>query len=105
MEEKPVHVKIFRYSPEEKRERVDKFEVPYSPGMTVQTLLRRVYEDFDPTLAFRDFRCGRGICNTCRVKVNGKATKSCETLVHEGQELLLEPSNKRIIKDLVVRFD
>jgi len=105
MEEELVHVKIFRYSPEDKRERIDAFEVPYTPAMTVQTLLRHVYENLDPTLAFRDFRCGRGICNTCRVKVNGKVIRSCETLVQKGQEILLEPSNDRIIKDLVTRFD
>ena len=105
MEEKFVHAKIFRYSPEDKRERIETVEVPYVPGMTIQTLLRYIYENLDPTFAFRDFRCGRGICNTCRVKVNGKVIRSCETPVHKEQEILLEPSNDRIIKDLVIRYD
>jgi succinate dehydrogenase/fumarate reductase-like Fe-S protein len=105
MEQRPVRVKISRYSPEDKRQRIDTFEVPHAPGMTVQALLRHLYEDLDPTLAFRDFRCGRGVCNTCLIKVNGKVRRSCETLVPRGQELLLEPPNSRIIKDLVVQFD
>ncbi len=105
MEENLVHAKVFRYSPEDGENRIDSFEVPHARAMTVQTLLRYIYENLDPTLAFRDFRCGRGVCNTCRIKVNGKLIRSCETPVQLGQEVLLEPANDRIIKDLVVEFD
>jgi len=103
MEEKRISAKVFRYSPEEKEKRLDRFEVPPSPGMTVQILLRFIYEHIDPTLAFRDFRCGQGICNTCRIKMNGRVIRSCETLVHPGEEILLEPTNEKVIKDLVVQ--
>ena len=105
MEEKVIHAKIFRFSPEEGVKRVDTFTVPYSPGMTFQTMLRYIYEHRDPTLAFRDYRCGQGICNTCSIKVNGKVVRSCEKPVRAGQEVLLEPANDRIIKDLVVELD
>jgi succinate dehydrogenase/fumarate reductase-like Fe-S protein len=105
MEENVIHAKIFRYSPEDKASRVDRFKVPHSPGMTFQTMLRYIYENIDPTLAFRDFRCGKGICNTCSIKVNGKVIRSCEKPVQPGEEVLLEPANDRIIKDLVVQLD
>jgi len=105
MEENVIHAKIFRYSPEGRVKRIDTFKVPYSPGMTFQTMLRYIYENRDPTLAFRDYRCGRGICNICRIKVNGKIVRSCEKPVQAGEEVLLEPANDRIIKDLVVQLD
>lgn len=105
MQGKRIHAKIIRYSPGDKAKKVAAFEVPYSPGMTVQIMLRYIYENMDPTLAFRDFRCGQGICNTCRIKVNGKIIKSCETLVEAGEEMFLEPAGDRVIKDLVTQFD
>ncbi len=105
MEEKLIHAKVFRYTPSDRQERYDQFEVPHRLGMTIQILLRYIYENLDPTLAFRDFRCGQGICNTCQIKVNGKVIRSCETLVHPGQEILLEPANDCLIKDLVVQPD
>lgn len=105
MEGKSIHVRILRFSPEERRERVDTFHVPYGPGMTVQTMLRYIYEHKDPTLAFRDYRCGRGVCNACSMKVNGKVARSCQRPVRAGEDVLLEPANDRVIKDLVVQLD
>jgi succinate dehydrogenase/fumarate reductase-like Fe-S protein len=102
---KSIRVRILRFSPEEKRERVDTFRVPHDPGMTVQTMLRYIYEHEDPTLAFRDYRCGRGVCNACSMKVNGKVARSCQRPVRAGEHVLLEPANDRVIKDLVVRMD
>jgi succinate dehydrogenase / fumarate reductase iron-sulfur subunit len=107
MEDKMIHAKIFRSSVEdkEKEKRIGEFEVPYSKAMTLQTMLRYIYENLDPTLAFRDFRCGRGTCNTCLVKVNGRVKRMCETPVQPGQEVLLEPAPGQVIKDLVTQFD
>lgn len=100
-----VTVKVSRYSPENNATHIDEFNVPYIKGMTVQTMLRYIYENLDPTLAFRDFRCGRGICNTCRVRSNNKTIRSCETLLPMGQEILIEPAPGKIIRDLVIQFD
>lgn len=100
-----IHVRILRYSPEDRTERVDRFDVPHRRGMTVQTMLQYVYENIDPSLAFRNFRCGRGICNACAIKVNGRVLRTCETLVHAGREIDLKPANNRIVKDLVTELD
>ena len=105
MEEQVIHARILRYSPGDKVSRVDMFVVPYSPGMTFQTMLRYIYENTDPTLAFRDYRCGRGVCNTCSIKVNGRVIRSCQTPVRAGVKVFLEPANHRIIRDLVVELD
>lgn len=105
MERKRIQARIARYSPQDKAKRIDTFEIPCSAGMTVQVLLRYIYENLDPTLAFREYRCGTGICNTCRIKVNGKVIRPCETLVELDQELFLEPASNKVIRDLVIRYD
>ena len=105
MQDDVVYVKISRSSSIDKDKRLDAFEVPHAKAMTVLSMLRYIYENIDPTLAFRDFRCGRGVCNTCRVRVNSKLKRMCETPVQPGQEILLEPAPGRIIKDLVIEFN
>ncbi|MBW1840798.1 MAG: hypothetical protein JRI75_03275 [Deltaproteobacteria bacterium] len=100
-----VYVKVSRSSFIDKEKRIDDFEVPYAKAMTVLSMLRYVHENMDPTLAFRDFRCGRGVCNTCRIRVNSKVKRMCETPIQPGQEILLEPAPGRIIKDLVIEFN
>jgi succinate dehydrogenase/fumarate reductase-like Fe-S protein len=100
-----VYVKVSRSSFIAKEKRIDDFEVPYAKAMTILSMLRYVHENMDPTLAFRDFRCGRGVCNTCRIRVNSKVKRMCETPIQPGQEILLEPAPGRIIKDLVIEFN
>ncbi len=100
-----IQAKVARYSPDENRKWVEEFKVPHSEGMTFQTLLRYIYENLDPTLSFRDYRCGRGSCNTCRIKVNGKAIRACATPVGSAREVLLEPAGSKVIKDLVISYD
>ena len=105
MNNKTVSVRILRYSPEESESKMAAYEIPYSDGLTIQVLLRYIYEHLDPTLAFRDFRCGRAVCNTCRVKLNGKVVRSCETIISPGQDIYIEPAGKKVVKDLVVDYD
>ncbi|MEW6265101.1 MAG: 2Fe-2S iron-sulfur cluster-binding protein [Thermodesulfobacteriota bacterium] len=105
MSDNIIPVKVARSAEADGPARVDSFQVPWTAAMTVQTMLRYIFENLDPTLAFRDFRCGRGVCNTCRVKVNGAVKRSCETPVNPGVEILVEPASSRVIKDLVVAFD
>ncbi len=104
MEDKLLKVKIVRSSIEDEEKRIDTFEVPLAKSMTVLSMLRYINEYIDPTLAFRDYRCGRGVCNTCRVRVNGKVRRTCETPIKPSEEILLEPAPGPIIKDLVIAF-
>jgi len=104
MEDKLLKVKIVRSSIGDKAQRIDTFEIPYAKSMTVLSMLRYINEHIDPTLAFRDYRCGRGVCNTCRVRVNGKVRRTCETPIKPGEKILLEPAPGPIIKDLVIDF-
>jgi succinate dehydrogenase / fumarate reductase iron-sulfur subunit len=104
MNDKIINVKIARSSVADEEKRIDTFAVPHAKAMTILSMLRYVNEHLDPSVAFRDFRCGRGVCNTCLVRVNGKAKRMCETPVQPGVDILIEPTAGVVIKDLVVDF-
>lgn len=78
----------------------DRFEVPYEQRHSVLTLLNYIYEHYDRTLSYRNYTCGRGICDSCRVNINGKVGKGCATPVPAGAELYLKPCSPHVIKDL-----
>ena len=87
------------------KKRLDKYTVYTKSALTVQALLRLIYRQKDPTLAFRDYNCYAGICGCCQVKVNGKEALACNTTVQPGETVNLEPSEKgELIRDLVVNF-
>jgi succinate dehydrogenase/fumarate reductase-like Fe-S protein len=100
----PVIVDIYRSDPSEDPEgEYQRYVVPYKRRMSVLTMLREVYESIDPTLAFRNQQCGRGICGCCRVKVDGKVSKACETLLAPGARVIVSPyRGTKVIRDLVV---
>lgn len=83
--------------------RYDIFDVPLPADGTcsVMDVLDYIYENLDGTLSYyRHSVCNQGICGRCGVKINGKTSLACVTKVME-EELLLEPKNDRIVKDLV----
>lgn len=68
--------------------------------------LRTLRDTQDESLAFRDYHCAKGACGSCRVRVDGKPIKACETMLETGRSYLIDPlEGKQIIKDLVVRMD
>lgn len=101
-----IMVKLFRFNPScDKKPKYDVFEIPATEPTTILILLKYIRSNLDPTIAFRDYICYKGICANCMVKFNGKAVRSCSTRVNPGQELTLEPlSNHPVIRDLVVDF-
>ena len=104
----PVIAEIFRFDPSlDSEPRMQTYTVPYHHRMSIFTLLREIYEFQDPTLAFRNQQCGRGICGTCqfRIGVNGKATKGCTVPLLPGSHVTIKPFNiDKVIRDLVVDF-
>lgn len=104
MSEQQITARIFRFDPAVDREpRFQVYQVPYQPGMSVLSLLRYVYEELDPTLAFRNYRCGRAICASCQVKLNGKVVKACRTTIEGQSAVTIEPlDERRVIRDLAV---
>jgi succinate dehydrogenase/fumarate reductase-like Fe-S protein len=101
MSEQNVKVHVQRFNPETDVEpHWEAFEVPYLQRHSVLTLLHYIYEHYDPTLAYRNYTCGRGICDSCRVNIDGKVRKGCATPIAAGAEIRLAPCSKFVIKDL-----
>jgi succinate dehydrogenase/fumarate reductase-like Fe-S protein len=82
------------------------YEIEAEGEMTVLDALNSLYYGVDPTLAFRRYRCGRRLCRSCEVKLNGKVVRGCATLLRPGGIYTLEPARpEALIRDLVCDFD
>ena len=70
-------------------------------------VLNRIKWDFDSTFSYRR-SCRHGICGSCGIKVNNRATLACKERVFDmielfGNYMVIEPQNKsRAIKDLII---
>ncbi len=102
-----IVTRIFRFNSDVDSEpRFDEFILPYSRGVTILGILRYIYENLDPTLAFRNYHCGASVCGCCQVRVNGKQTKSCSATILPGETVIIEPYDRnKVVRDLVVTFD
>jgi succinate dehydrogenase/fumarate reductase-like Fe-S protein len=82
------------------------YEIQTGRAMTVLEALQEIYCWQDPTLAFRHYRCGRRLCRSCEVKVNGKVVRGCATLLHPGRAYRIDVARpEAIIRDLVFDFE
>jgi succinate dehydrogenase/fumarate reductase-like Fe-S protein len=101
--ERRVELRIKRCNPpaqEGAQESV--FILEHHVGMTLQSALEHIYSTLDPSLAFRSYRCGKGICTSCLVSVNGRRKKACTTFLKPGDRLVIGPDPFRpLIRDLV----
>lgn len=98
-------VKVYRFNPEtDENPYFDTFEVEFhvEERKTVMNLLEYIGDHLDGTLSFYMHSvCGQGICGRCGVKVNGMIRLACNTLL-TGEDIVLEPVNEKVVKDLVV---
>ena len=98
--------KVLRYDAKEPGERAafSSYRVRVIPGLTVLTVLMRIRDELDGTLAFRS-SCRAATCGSCAMVINGKLDLACRTQVTScnSKTIILEPlPNFDIIKDLVV---
>jgi succinate dehydrogenase/fumarate reductase-like Fe-S protein len=88
------------------RPRYQAYEIQADRNMTVLEILEEIYSHLDPTLAYRRYRCGRRLCRSCEVKVDGKIVRGCATLLHPGETYKVEPARpEALIRDLVFDFE
>ena len=81
------------------------YEVETGREMTILEVLQEIYCRQDPTIAYRRYRCGRRLCRSCEVKLDGKIVRGCATLLHPGGTYLLQPARTdSLIRDLVFDF-
>jgi len=70
--------------------------------MVVAEALEHIYEQLDPTLAFR-YECRTRQCGTCVIELNGQPVMACKELLEGGRDFVVEPlGSLPIIRDLVV---
>ena len=102
--------KILRYDAKdpETEAHFDYYKIRVIPGLTVLTVLLRIRDELDGTLAFRA-SCRSATCGSCAMVINGNLNLACRTQVGSFQDnpqdktVILEPlPNLEIIKDLVV---
>jgi len=85
---------------------VHTYVVPSGRKMTILEVLGTIYRQKDASLAYRRYRCGRRLCRSCEVTLDGKRVRGCATLLHPGKSYLLEPAHpEKTIRDLVSGFD
>jgi hypothetical protein len=101
-----INAKIYRFDPDKDKEAYyQDYNVPIDRSVTIHELLSIIRRDIDSTLAFRTYKCYKGMCQTCLVKLNGKPVKSCATQVGPDEKITLEPaSGGNVVRDLVVDF-
>lgn len=101
-----VIARIKRFDPSiDEGPRFQEYRIPVAERIDVQDLLRDVYEKIDPTLAFRNCDCYRGVCLGCIISVNGKRSRACCTWIQPGDEVTIGPvEGFPVIRDLVIDF-
>ena len=103
-----VVFKVFRFNPDNDVLPYYKtYELEVTQEDVVLDVLNKIKWEHSGSLSYRR-SCRHGICGSCAIKVNGKATLACKDNVLElanifGEELVLEPQNqKRAYKDMVI---
>jgi len=82
------------------------YEIRTDREMTVLESLNHIFYRLDATLAHRRYRCGRKLCRSCEIKLDGKVVRGCAVLLRPGESYLLEPARpEALIRDLVCDFD
>ncbi len=99
-------IKILRYDAQEpeKEPCFTTYRVRVIPGLTVLTVLMRIRDEIDGTLAFRS-SCRSAVCGSCAMVINGKIDLACRMQIASfgSETIILEPlPNLEIIRDLVV---
>jgi succinate dehydrogenase/fumarate reductase-like Fe-S protein len=106
MNDSTVTIKIERYDPDRKEHYLQTYEVPRGSKSRVLDYLHCIFEELDPSLAYRRHLCKARMCNGCLMMVNGKPRLVCwEAVSPEQKEITLSPLKGRTaLKDLVVDF-
>jgi succinate dehydrogenase / fumarate reductase iron-sulfur subunit len=106
MAKEKINAKILRFDPDKgEKSYFQDYVVETDRAVTIHELLTMIRKDLDGTLAFRTYKCYKGMCQTCVVKLDGKTVKGCATQVLPNTNITLEPAGGGdVIRDLVVDF-
>jgi succinate dehydrogenase / fumarate reductase iron-sulfur subunit len=105
---KKLTIKAFRFNKEtDYLPHYDTFDMDVREDELILDVMNRIKWEHDGSFSYRR-SCRHGICGSCAVKVNGKATLACKDKVFDlvdtfGEELIIDPqSKKRAYKDMVI---
>jgi succinate dehydrogenase / fumarate reductase iron-sulfur subunit len=105
---KKLTIKAFRFNKEQDYNAYyDTFEMEVSKDELVLDVMNRIKWEHDGSFSYRR-SCRHGICGSCAIKVNGKATLACKDNVFDlvdifGEELIFTPQDeRRAFKDMVI---
>ena len=105
---KRLKFKVFRFNKEtDYLPHYDVFEMNVTKDELILDVMNRIKWEHDGSFSYRR-SCRHGICGSCAIKVNGKATLACKDRVFElvevfGSELTIEPQDiGRAYKDMVI---
>jgi len=98
-----VEIRIRRAGPLQSESTGDSvYTLEYQEGVTLHDALLYIYREIDPTIAFRPYRCNKGVCMSCLVSVNGKKQQACTTFLNPDDRILVGPNIGRpVVRDLV----
>ncbi len=102
-----VKITVTRYDPVKDTEYIQTYQVPRGSRVRVLDFLNYIFDEIDPSLAYRRHLCKARMCNGCLMMVNDKPRLVCwEVVSPEQNEITLSPLKERkILKDLVVNFE
>jgi succinate dehydrogenase / fumarate reductase iron-sulfur subunit len=105
---KKIKFKVFRFNKKtDYLPYYDTFVLDVHKDDLVLDILNKIKWEHDGSFTYRR-SCRHGICGSCAIKINGKATLACKDKVFDsieifGEELTIEPQDKgRAYKDLVI---
>ena len=105
---KKITIKAFRFNKEQDYNAYyDTFEMEVGSHELILDVMNRIKWEHDGSFSYRR-SCRHGICGSCAIKVNGKATLACKDNVWElvelfGTELVFTPQDeRRAYKDMVI---
>lgn len=81
------------------------YEIESEESMLVLSLINKIHDNIDRSLAYRNVGCNLGVCAACLMNINGKNLRACSTIVQPGDNVTIEPAQKYpVVRDLVVDF-
>lgn len=104
MDDKSLHVRIWRGRDAADGGRFVDYTVPRHESQTVLDVVTHVQRVLDASLSYR-FACRVGMCGSCAMTVNGQARWTCRTHVskvvgHDGVLEIAPLANLPVLKDL-----
>ena len=103
-----VRFKVFRFNADvDYLPYYEDYDMEVTSEEVVLDILNRIKWDHDGSFSYRR-SCRHGICGTCAIKVNGRATLACKESMNDmvdlfGSELTIETlSTKRAVKDMII---